>query len=150
MHKAQHMWRMPLTDNLLNPNHDKVTDYRKLFRLIGTCIAVDNTNRDSGNNGEVHLLLLIRENRLGLLTVHNGYDGTLPPMFCDPNHRSVLEFQETLEKATQWFETPHELLEYFGDEKHFKNPVCSKSPHLMVCFVREVMDTLKERYRNMP
>lgn len=141
------MWGMSEIDNLLNPEFDKVSDYRKLFRVTNTYIAVDNATRNQDDSGEVHLLLLVRDNRLGLLSVHDQYAEGLPPMFCEPGHESVIEFHKRLEDAIEWFDTPQELLEYFREQKHFNNPVYSKSPLIMGFFIHDAMDFVRQRFQ---
>ncbi len=142
------MWGTSEIDSLLNPDYEKVTDYRKLFRLIGIYIAVDNATRTKDDKGEVHLLLLVRDNRLGLLTVNDSYDESLPPMFCQPKYSSVVRFQKQLESAIDWFDTPKELFQYFKDQKHLSNPVYKKSPLIMGFFVQDVAGFLRERFED--
>lgn len=140
------MWNMGAIDNLLNPEYDKVTDYRKLFRLIGVHIALDVGTRNEDQTGEAHLLLLKRNGRYGLLTIADKYAPKtgLPPVFCMPYQKAVDVFRDKLEKAIIWFDNPEDVIQWFTDNKHHDNPIYLLAPLVYGMFFRDLAEYLKE------
>lgn len=140
------MWSNPAIDNLLNPEYDKVTDYRKLFRLIGIEILIDNGTRNDAQTGEAHCLLLRRraDGKLGILFVHDQYATGLPPQFCMPNFKAVTRFRDRLESEIIWFEDRQDIERWFAEGCHLDNPIYKTAPLIMGFFYRDVLEYLDE------
>lgn len=140
------MWSNPKIDNLLNPEYEKVTDYRKLFRLIGYQICVDVGTRN--DTGEAHILLLSHQGRWGILVVHDQYEAGLPPQFCMPHIKSVTRFHSRLDREIVWFDAADDAVEWTtSSDNQDKNFVLIRRsvPLIAGFFFRDMLEFFKEK-----
>jgi hypothetical protein len=141
------MWSNPAIDSLLNPEYSQVSDYRKLFRLIGYKICLDVGTRTEDGDGEAHILLISHEGSWGILVVHDQYAKGLPPQFCVPHPKFISRFQKQLDKEIIWFDEPSDIPEWVqqgGTSGTGFGIIAKKSPLIAGFFFRDMLEFFKE------
>lgn len=140
------MWGNSSIDVLLNPKYGKISSYKDLLSLLGIQIIINNGTRNEDKTGEAHFLLLRKDNRLGLLIVHDKFLPGLPPMYCIPHEKSVIQFHKKLKEAIQWFDEPSDLKDFLRKKKHLEHPIYNEAPLVMGLFYSDVAEFLVTTY----
>ncbi len=114
-----------------------VSNYRELFRHMGYCIILDMATRQDG--GEAHVVLFRDRRCIGFLILHDGYDPTYAPMFCEPG--DVDSYRHILEDRIRWWQSLKECCLWFrerGSQFWRAHRVGRDCPELVDAFVIEL------------
>ena len=128
--------------SLMEGNYQRINSYRSVAGLGN--ILIDVGTRDNG--GEAHLVLLVKADRLGFLTVHDKYASGLAPMFCSPHPKAIERFTKRIAESIYW-SSPQGMYEYLKDEETLWNnhPMWERNREVCLGFLSDVGCFLRER-----